>query len=348
MPALELSSYDGGESLVVTERPVPRPRRGEVLVRIAATPVNPSDLLFLRGEYGVPKPLPVIPGEEGCGTVVASGGGLQARALVGRRVACFATPDRDGTWAGYTATKADLCVPLLKRVSDEQGAMLIVNPLTAWSFVDRARRGGHRSFVQTAAAGQLGRMIIRLAARRGIDVVNIVRRPEQVELLAGMGAKYVLSSADADFNEQLRELCARLGTKFAYDAVGGELTGRLIQALPAGGHVTVYGKLTEEPCRADTLELIFRGKSVDGTWMEEWFPSQSFLFRTRAAFGAQRLLDDVLTTEVRARLPLEQAREAVGAYESGMTAGKVLFLPWGSLPVDRASPARKQSTAGAD
>lgn len=348
MPALELSEYDGGDSLVLTERPVPKPRRGEVLVRIAATPVNPSDLLFLNGEYGEAKPLPVVPGEEGCGTVVASGGGLQARALVGRRVACFATPDRDGTWAGYTATKADLCVPLLKRVSDEQGAMLIVNPLTAWSFVARARRAGHRSFVQTAAAGQLGRMIIRLAARRDVEVVNVVRRPEQVELLSGLGAKHVLSSAEPDFDAQLRDLCARLGTKLAYDAVGGEMTGRLVSALARGGRVTVYGKLTDEDCRADALELIFRGKSVDGMWMEEWLPRQPFHYRLRASLGVQRLLGDVLTTKIQARLPLEQGREAVRSYEAGMTSGKVILFPWGGPSVDSASTARGQSRQGGE
>ncbi len=329
MPALELSAYDGGESLVLTERPVPQPGRGEVLVKIAATPVNPSDLLFLRGEYGVPKPLPVIPGEEGCGTVVQAGGGAMAHALVGRRVACFAAPDRDGTWAGYTATRASLCVPLLRRVTDEQGAMLLVNPLTAWSFVDRARRAGHRSFVQTAAAGQLGRMIIRLAAQRGVDVINVVRRSDQVELLAGLGAEHVLTTDEPDFDERLRELSGRLGTKLAYDAVGGELTGRLLRALPDGSRVTVYGKLAPESCATETLDLIFHGKSLDGIWMEEWLPSRNFVYRTRAAFGVQRLLNDILRTEVRARIPLQDARQAVAGYESGMTGGKVLIFPSG-------------------
>ena len=166
MRAIELRSFERTpESLVVVEKPVPRAGKGQVLVKMAAAPINPSDLAFLRGLYGLKKSLPVVPGLEGSGVVVAAGGGLRARVLMGRRVACSAPPGGDGTWAEYMVTSAAVCFPLGKKVSLEQGAMSLVNPLTAWALMDLARRGGHRAVVQTAAASALGRMILRLAQR---------------------------------------------------------------------------------------------------------------------------------------------------------------------------------------
>src|SRR5262245_46472731 len=141
MRAIELRSYDGRpESLVLVEKLVPAPGPGQVLVRMAASPINPSDLMFLRGQYGFKKGLPVVPGFEGSGTVVAGGGGFIASMLQGRRVACAAaSPDlQDGTWAEYTVTSARLCIPLLRDVDLEQAAMMLVNPLTAWALVDIA------------------------------------------------------------------------------------------------------------------------------------------------------------------------------------------------------------------
>src|SRR5262249_10571172 len=159
-----------------------RPRAGEVLVHMAAAPINPSDLMFINGMYGVKKPLPAIPGLEGSGTVVAFGGGLMARFLVGKRVACHAAAPSvaGGTWSEYLATPAQFCVPLRKQVDLEQGATMLVNPLTAWALVNEARRGEDKAIVQTAAASAVGRMIWRLAKKSSVLVINVVRRKEQV------------------------------------------------------------------------------------------------------------------------------------------------------------------------
>jgi len=155
MRAVQLKDYEGRPgSLTVAEVQMPRPGPGEVLVRVAASPVNPSDLMFITGNYGFKKPLPATPGFEGSGTVVESGSGVMARFMKGRRVACAAADpkSRGGMWAQYIVTSAQLCVPLRKQVEMEQGATMLVNPLTAWALVAEARRGGHRAAVQTAAS----------------------------------------------------------------------------------------------------------------------------------------------------------------------------------------------------
>jgi len=156
-------------ALVVRKIPVPRPARGEVLIRMAAAPINPSDLRYLSASSST-APAPIVPGLEGSGTVVAAGAGLIPRLLVGRRVA-FASA-RGGTWAEYAVATATRCIPLRKHVSLEQGASLIVNPLTAIAFFDMVTRGGHRAIVNNAAASALGRMILRLGRSSGVTVIN--------------------------------------------------------------------------------------------------------------------------------------------------------------------------------
>src|SRR5436190_34974 len=143
MQAVQLDQPNG--SLVLREIPVPRPQARQVLIRMAAAPINPSDLGSLAGmSYSGKRQFPFTPGLEGSGTVIAVGAGLMPRLLNGRRVACSALLKGDGTWAEYMVTSAQSCVPLNKSVSFEQGATLLVNPLSALAIFDIAQRGKHR------------------------------------------------------------------------------------------------------------------------------------------------------------------------------------------------------------
>lgn len=328
MRALELRSYEGGvDSLVLVEKPVPRPGKGQALVRIAASPVNPSDLSFLRGMYGVKKNLPVVPGFECSGEVVAAGDGPWPRYLVGKRVACAAPNEGDGTWAEFMLADASHCIPLRKTTDTEQAAAMIVNPFTAWALVGLAEEAGAQAIVQTAAASALGRMIVRLAASRGIESINIVRRTEQVALLKSNGAANVLDSNDEDFDNRLRELCKDLRATVMFDAVAGELTGRVIRAMPSGAMGIVYGALSLEGCTLDPRSLIFERKSVRGFWLADWLRTRGMLEKFRASGSVQKLLGGELKTEVRARFPLEHAVDGIKQYEQAMTGGKVLIVP---------------------
>ncbi len=328
MRALELRSYEGGaDSLVLVEKSVPRPGKGQALVRVAASPVNPSDLMFLRGMYGVKKCLPVVPGFECSGEVVAAGGGPWPRYLVGKRVACAAPNEGDGTWAEFMLADASHCIPLRKATDIEGASSMIVNPFTAWALLGMAKEARAEGIVQTAAASALGRMIVRLANARGVHSINVVRREEQVELLKREGATNVLNSSDEDFDERLSELCKRLRASVLFDAVAGELTGRVLRAMPAGGTAIVYGALSLEGCLADPRSLIFERKSVRGFWLSDWLRSQGALEKFRASASVQKMLGGELKTEVRARLPLERAVEGIEQYTHEMTGGKILLVP---------------------
>jgi NADPH2:quinone reductase len=330
MRAVQLRAYDGKpESIAVVEMPVPRPGSGEVLVRVFASPINPSDLMFTRGLYGFKKPLPAVPGFEGSGTVVEAGRGLLPRFLKGRRVACAAADPKvsGGTWAEYVVTPAKFCMPLRKNVDLEQGAVLLINPMTAWGLMHEARRGRHPAVVQTAAASALGRMIVRLGKRFSIPVINVVCRTEQVELLRGLGAEYVVNSSEFEFDKRLRELCHQLGASIGFDAVAGEMSAIMLRAQPQGSRLLVYGGLSLQASQADPASLIFERKRLEGFWLTAWLRSRTLLEQLRLARQIQELLPSDLKTEFQAKVPLQEVGRALQQYAANMTAGKVLLMP---------------------
>src|SRR5262249_6394966 len=158
--------------------------------------------------YGFKKPTPVVPGFEGSGTVVSAGSGMMGQYLNGKRVACVSQERGSGVWAEYMVTLSSLAFPLDASVSLEQGAMSVTNPLTAMAFLTLAKEGRHKVIVQTAAASALGQMVNHLCKSEGIQIINIVRREEQKELLLKeQGAEIVMNSNDANFSQHLRDVC---------------------------------------------------------------------------------------------------------------------------------------------
>jgi NADPH:quinone reductase-like Zn-dependent oxidoreductase len=334
MRAIVLDQYnlnvlDAIGSLRVAEREILPLRRGQVLVRIAAAPCNPSDLLLLQGKYGTLKTLPTVPGWEGAGTVVGSGGGILARWLCGKRVACALRDNRDGTWAEYFVADARDCIPLKREISFDQGASLIVNPFTAYALLQTARKGRHRAAVQTAAASQLGRMLLAMACDADYPLINIVRREAQADLLKSLGAQYVLNSADNGFPGELKSLCKRLGATIAFDAIAGDMTGTLVNAMPRRSVVYVYGALSEQPCRnIDPVEIVFHGKQVRGFYLGNWLRRQGMFGALRAARFIQRsLLEGRIATKTHRRLKLDEVIDGFRQYVQNMTDGKMLVTP---------------------
>jgi NADPH2:quinone reductase len=324
MLAVQVEAY--GAPVCVQRVPVPQPARGEVLIQVAAAPVNPTDLAVVRGLRQSAGSLPVVPGAEGSGTVVAAGAGLLPRLWLGRRVACASAPGRTGTWAEYMVTRATFCFPLQGHVSLEQGAMLIVNPLTALAFFDIARRDHHAALVSNAAASALGRMIGRLGRRRGLPVINIVRRAEQASLLRAEGAEWVLNSSDPDFSDQLRALARRLNATLLLDAVAGDHTQVLLAAAPPGSTVLVYAHLAGQAISLDARTLFYEDKRAVGFYLPNWMRRKGLLQILRDTRTVQHLAATDLATSIQRRVPLAEAQRAVDLYVGGMTAGKVLLV----------------------
>jgi NADPH:quinone reductase-like Zn-dependent oxidoreductase len=243
-------SSSGELRLELAEQDISEPGGSEVVVAVEASPINPSDLGVLLGAVDpgtlrqdgagllgtvsetalsvyrdrLDKPLPV--GNEGAGTVVAAG--PDAAALVGRRVALFG----GRMWADYRVAEAAAVVELPDDVSTAEGAALFINPLTALSMVETMRAEGHSALVHTAAASNLGQMLVRICAADGIGLVNVIRRPEQAQLLRDLGATHVVDSSQPDFADRLTEAIRDTGATLAFDAIGGgSLASSILNAM---------------------------------------------------------------------------------------------------------------------
>ncbi|MFC2119392.1 alcohol dehydrogenase catalytic domain-containing protein, partial [Bacteroidota bacterium] len=208
-----------GGPLYLSEIPVPVPKANEVLIKISASPINPSDLSMIQGTYADKPSFPITPGLEGSGVVVAAGKGLLPKLRLGKRVTCTSSGGGNGIWAEYMITSAKRCIPLSKNINQEEGAMLIVNPMTALAFIEIAKNGKHKAIVNNAAASALGQMLIRLCKKHNIPLINIVRNQAQYDLLINVGAEHIINSESPDFESKLKEKTHLLNTTLLLDAV---------------------------------------------------------------------------------------------------------------------------------
>ena len=319
-----IRQHKAGGNLVSESVPVPLPGAGEVLVKMQASPINPSDLALLKGNY-LARKYPFIPGLEGSGVVVSSGGGMLAGARVGKRVACTPDPLGDGTWADYMKTSVMRTVPISRTTSFEEGAMMLVNPMTAMALVQIAKKGKHRAIVNNAAASALGKMLIRLTNRYEIPLINIVRREEQVTELKSMGATHVLNSEEGSFESTLKQHAHELGANLILDAVSGSQTSLLLRAAPRGSTLITYGRLSGDPVLVDPGILIKEEKQITGFQLGNWFQSKSMTFKLRFISHVKKNLSDTLLTHIDRRMPLEKVEEALALYSKNMSAGKIML-----------------------
>jgi NADPH:quinone reductase-like Zn-dependent oxidoreductase len=310
--------------LQVRDVPVPEPGPGQVRVRMLASPINPSDLLTVRGRYGARPALPATPGFEGVGIVEATGGGLIGRLRLGRRVAVL--NGRGGNWQEQVIVPARQVVPVSTDLPDDQAASFFVNPASALvmvRYVLRVPRGAW--LLQTAAGSALGGMVRRLAKHDGFRTINVVRRREQAEELRQDGHTTICTNEEP-LEERAREITGGVGVRFALDAVGGATGTVVLKTLAPHGRMVVYGTLAEEPMMVSPRILMVGQKRVEGFWMAEWVRGQSPMKMLGLFRQIGKLLrQGVLTTEVGATFPLSRILNAVKQAELPGRKGKVLL-----------------------
>jgi NADPH2:quinone reductase len=272
---LRSTAKSNGElEIALARAPVPALEADQILVRVEATPINPSDLGLLFGradpsslkqtgtaddpavsvkipEKALPamaarldKPMPV--GNEGAGTVIAAGASPAAQALMGKTVAMIG----GAMWAQYRVLRAADVLLLGDDATATDGASCFVNPLTAQAMVEVMRLEGHTALVHTAAASNLGQMLVKICLADGVELVNVVRNDEQVKLLKDIGAKHVVNSSAPDFMESLIAALTETGATIAFDAIGGgRLASQILTAMEAAAaakmtNFSVYGSST--------------------------------------------------------------------------------------------------------
>ncbi len=362
---LSTLAADGTLTVELVERTLPEPAHGQVVVKVEATPINPSDLgvlfgpadmdhaVYAPGRVVARMPAPAIralaarhgialpAGIECAGTVVAAGDDPQARALVGQRVACVP----GGAYAQFVLTDARGCMPLGADVSAEQGASAYVNPMTALGFIETMRMEGYTGIVHTAAASNLGQMLQRLCETDGIPLVNIVRSAEQVKLLRDLGARYVLDSSAAEFMPQLIDAIGEARAMLGFDAIGGgPIAGQLLTAMEAvaskGAAYSRYGSTV--PKQVYIYGMLDLGptilhRSFGFEWDVGGWLLTSFLGRVGPEVVermGRRVLTNLTSTfasHYKARVTLDGMleKEAVRAYNARRTGEKYLVLPNG-------------------
>jgi NADPH:quinone reductase-like Zn-dependent oxidoreductase len=250
---------------------VPVPGPGQVLIRVVAAAINPSD--YEAWIHCRPEQCPYAMGKEGSGIIVRMGEGLLmtltsklSLLYVGRKVAFAALPQQQGAYSEYVVADATSTFPLPDDVPVEEAAAFYVNPFTAVGILETVKAEGSTAFVHTAAASQLGQMLVKLAPSENIDIINVVRRQEQAELLQNLGAKHivVMASDNDSWKQELDAKIKELNVSIAFDAVAGATTGHLMDIMPPGGTVYVYGKLAGSIQNVEPINLIYHGKKLKG------------------------------------------------------------------------------------
>ena len=267
---------NGQLELSLAEVPIAAPKPDEVVVRVEASPINPSDLGLLLAvadmsaakSSGTParpvvtaqvgpemlramagrldQALPV--GNEGAGVVVNAGSSPEAQALLGKTVAIIG----GAMYAQYRVMKTALCLLLPPGTTPADGASCFVNPLTALGMVETMRLEGHKALVHTAAASNLGQMLVKLCNNDGVGLVNIVRKPEQAALLRGLGAKFVCDTSAPTFRDDLTNALVETGATLAFDAIGGgKQAGQILACMEIAANKTAkefsrYGSTTHK------------------------------------------------------------------------------------------------------
>lgn len=358
----------GELELSLSQVDTPEPAADEVVIRIEATPINPSDIGLLFGAADmsaarfsgtaaapvVTAPVPeramkamagrlgqsLPAGNEGAGTVVAAGSQAAAQALMGKKVAVIA----GAMYAQYRVVKVDQCLVLPADASAADGASCYVNPLTALGFVETMKLEKHSAIVHTAAASNLGQMLLKICQKDGINLVNIVRKSGQEALLRGLGAKYVCNAASPTFMDDLTQALVETGATLAFDATGGgKLAGQILTCMeaalnrtakeysrygsPVHKQVYLYGNLDMAPTEFN------RGFGMAwgiGGWLV--FPFLGKLSKEKNAALRARVAAELKTTfasHYTKEISLAEAlsADAIAVYNQRATGAKYLVNP---------------------
>lgn len=314
------------ENADIEQRPL---KKGQVRIRVKYASVNPSDSLFMQGAYFGQAPESGAPiGFEGVGTVTEAGQGVLPKLLKGRRVAFAVTENGSGSWAEYAIADADTCVPLLPKVSDVDGASMIVNPFTALAIRDIVKQSPSNAFVYNAAASQLGKFLASVTTQANLVGIAVVRRDDQIEDLKARGVKYVLNQKDADFREQLKRVVTKEDPKMFFDAVGGQSSVEIFEGMPFHSRWLNYGLMSDDtPDLKDPSHLIFQRKTIEGFWLKDWLDKTPLWKKMLIINEAQsRFASGEWKTDISAIIPMNEVLKRLPK-ELAKADGKIFIQP---------------------
>lgn len=306
----------------MAEQPWPDPAPDEVVVRMAAAPINPADLNSIEGKYPVRPTLPATPGMEGAGHVVEVGPAVRNLGVG----ALVILPHGLGTWREACAVPAEKLVAVPDGIEPIQAAMLKVNPITAWRMLhDFVSLQPGDWVIQNAANSAAGRCAIQIARELGYKTVNIVRRAELVPELRDEGADVVLVDGES-LREEVAAATKGAPIRLALNAVGGDHALRMAKTLSAEATIVTYGAMSLEPMCIPNGMLIFKNLRFTGFWVNKWYDGATAEQRAETfAPLFEMARRGLLQTKVEKTYPLDEAKAAVAHAAQGKREGKILF-----------------------
>ena len=341
------------EDIQVDELPMPVPGPGQVRVRMLLSPVNPSDFHFVRGIYyralerviwnqagtdgdsrisidpAHRNPCPVPPytlGGEGVGIVEATGGGFLAKRLMGKRVAVAGGPP-NGLWQEFAVVDARKAIPVADSVPDEQAAMYLINPISAYVMVREVLKVPRDGWLLLTAAGSaLGKSVVRMGRLFGFRTICVVRSDANTAELARLGADAVIETDKHDLFAEVARVTAGQGAGYAMDCVGGKLTADVVRCLGLNGRLILYGTMADSPVEVAVRDLMMPLARVEGFYLGNWMPHQSPLKLLGVLRAVKKLTaSGVFHTEVSETFSLDEAAKAVAASLHTGRTGKVML-----------------------
>lgn len=301
-----------------SERPVPA--KGEVLIRVLARTINPSDLMFIQGMYGITPRLPSSAGFEASGVVEI--GDEKGVFLPGTRVMFTAA----GTWKDFVSVPVQVVIPIPEQLTDELACQAFVNPLTAYGMLETSGLQAGDWLLLTAGASAFGKFTLQLAREKGIRVAATVRHEEQKDILKNLGAELVFNSDHEKFHRLIPELCGG-GVHVVFDAVSGQVGAKALACLRHSGKMMAFGALSLEPMPIASGLLIFKNLTIEGFWLSTWLEKLDGKERKKAFEKVfEFLLKDSSQVDIAGIYPLHAFREAIEAYERPGRNGKILLM----------------------
>lgn len=304
--------------LVKSEEPQPKPE--EVLIQVKARNINPADLMFIRGRYGISPKFPSSAGFEASGIVEIPD--QEGKLKKGDRVMLTAA----GTWREYVAVPASAVIPIPDGMSFEVACQAFVNPMTAYCMIEKSGLQAGEWLLITAGASAFGKFAIQMAKTKGIKVICTVRHEEQKSLLQELGADLVVNS-EKEKVQQVITAFSDGGVHVAFDAVSGILGAKALSSLRKGGLLMVFGALSMENIPLNSGLMIFKALRMEGFWLTDWMMNAKSEERKNAfAQVFKFLMQEDSQIDIAGKYPLEEFAEALKAYEKAGRNGKILLI----------------------
>ncbi len=281
---------DDFSGLEVQEVPKPVAQKGELVIKVICSGIQPADVLFINQEYVIKKKPPFRPGSLGLGEVTESNAGLAGLFMKGKKVWFSSGHDRDGTWTEYALTDAKSCFPYSSKLTEEQ-AVNLGNAVTVIEVINTVKKHQSTAVVLNAAAGNVGRMVNQQGQQEHIKVINIVRSGEQAEILKALGAQYILNEKDPNFVKQLETLANQLQARVFFDSVSGPQAKTILRALPQKSHMYNFGNLSRQEMNINPIEdLMVKDQTIQTFWLPRVLEKKTMLAKLQTIKKAQALL----------------------------------------------------------